>query len=443
MIPGVKTVILCGGKGTRLGLTDRPKPMVEVAGKPLLQHILENAIKSGCDDFIFLTGHMSEVIEDYFGNGSRWGVRIQYLRETEPLGTAGAMVPLRTMVGDELIVLYGDILLDVDLRHMLMAHWDNDSDITVLAHPNDHPYDSDLIEVHPTSPYVKRFIPKPHDLDLYPNLVSAAVYIMETEVLWALDEGKFADWGRDIFPMLVERNFNIMPYKSLEYAKDMGTPDRVLKGEAAIRSGKLERLSRRNPKPVVFVDRDGVLNEELNGVYRPQDLRILPGVGKSIKKLNDAGIPVICVTNQPGLAKGFMSPAELAAVHMSLDVQLAEFGAYVDDLYYCPHHPEAGHPGEVAELKVDCECRKPRPGMLLQAQKDHNIDLEHSWMVGDRHVDITAAHAAKAKGILVQSGHAGSDIMQSIPDMTARDFNQAVDFILEHFNDYLSDSSQG
>ena len=222
------------------------------------------------------------------------------------------------------------------------------------------------------------------------------------------------DWGRDVFPAVVAQGGKLYGYRSVEYAKDIGTPERLAKGEADVGSGKVGRLSRRTPKPAIFLDRDGVLNVERNGVHRPEDLELIPGVGAAIRRANEAGLPVIVVTNQPDVAKGFLSLDELMRVHDALDTQLAEHGAYLDALYFCPHHPESGHLNEIAALKIDCDCRKPKPGMLLEAARDHHLDLSRSWLIGDRIVDIAAARGAGVRGLLVRTGHAGNDAVTSI-----------------------------
>jgi histidinol-phosphate phosphatase family protein len=192
--------------------------------------------------------------------------------------------------------------------------------------------------------------------------------------------------------------------------KDIGTPERLMQAERQLREGRLERLALRTAKPALFVDRDGVLNEERGGVHSPDDVALIPGSAEAVRSFNEAGIPVICVTNQPDLAKGMMSADDLRAVSGEIDHQLAaEAGAYLDDIFICPHHPEAGWPGEVAALKIACDCRKPADGLLRKAARFHNIDLERSWLVGDRYCDIAAAASAGARSVLVETGHAGHD----------------------------------
>lgn len=428
----MKVVVLAGGKGTRLGLADRPKPMVPIAGKPLLERLVEVGIASGFDEFVFLNGHMAHVIEDHFGDGSRFGARITHVREPAPLGTAGSVHYARELLTEPFIVLYGDILIDVDLAHFVRFHREHGGLATLFVHPNDHPHDSDLVSVGKDA-RITAFHPKPHTPgQLLPNLVSAALYVIEPEAIDFVPDGTASDWAKDVFPRILAAGRPLHAYRSIEYAKDMGTPDRLAKGEADLSSGRVRQLSRRSPKPAIFVDRDGVLNREIDGVHRPEDLVLLGGVGPAVKAVNRAGIPLICITNQPDVAKGFMTFDTLETVLAALDTQLARDGAYLDELYYCPHHPEKGWEGEIPELKVECDCRKPKPGMLRNAADDHNIDLPGSWMIGDRFADLAAAREVGALTALVRTGHAGADRNRFgfEADLEADDFAAAVDRIL-------------
>jgi histidinol-phosphate phosphatase family protein len=429
----VKVVILAGGKGTRLGLLDLPKVLAPLEGVALLERTVRNVVRDGFNDLIFLTGHMAEAIERHFGDGSSFGVQIKHIVEREPLGTAGSFNQIRHELTEPFLVIYGDVLMDVDLAAFSRFALEKAGLGTLFVHPNDHPFDSDLVESDLNGRIVA-FHPKPHGrLDRNPNLVSAALYVLTPAVLDYVPLAQASDWGRDVFPNLPE-GAPLYAYRSCEYVKDMGTPDRLARVAEDLRSGKVERLSLRNRKPALFLDRDGVINAEMNGVHAPEQVKLIPGAAEAIRAFNELGVPVICVTNQPDLAKGFMTWRDLQAVSGEIDRRLAAAaGAYLDDIRICPHHPEKGWPGEVESLKVECECRKPRPGMLRDAASFHNIDLGRSWLVGDRYCDTAAGQAAGARSILVLTGHAGNDRhrFDCKPDHVCRDLAAASKLVLE------------
>ncbi len=186
------------------------------------------------------------------------------------------------------------------------------------------------------------------------------------------------------------------------------------------------------PKPAVFIDRDGTLTEEVGYVNHPGRLRLLPRAAEAIRRLNGAGVPAIVVTNQSGLARGYFSEAVLTAVHAALVEQLKEEGAYLDGLYVCPHHPTEGTP----PFRTDCECRKPKPGLLLRAAVDLDVDLTRSWMVGDKPSDILVGQRVGARTALVLTGYGFGewegrrDAFEVPPDHVADDLLDAVRWIL-------------
>lgn len=184
--------------------------------------------------------------------------------------------------------------------------------------------------------------------------------------------------------------------------------------------------------PAVFLDRDGTMTEEVGYVNHPARLRLLPGTAEALRRLNQAAIPVVMVTNQSGVARGYFTEEVLAAVNGALFDQLKRVGAHLDGAYSCPHHPAEGAP----LLRADCECRKPKPGLLVRAAGDLDLDLARSWMVGDKPSDILAGHHAGARTVLVLTGYglgeweyrrAGFPVQ---PDHVAQDLSGAVDWIM-------------
>ena len=165
----------------------------------------------------------------------------------------------------------------------------------------------------------------------------------------------------------------------------------------------------------------------------PDQFELIDDAALAIRKINKSEYLAIAVTNQPGLAKGFFIYDTLNKIHKKMDTLLGLDGAYLDGLYFCPHHPEKGFSGEVPELKIECECRKPAPGLIFRAASEFNIDLKKSFFIGDRYTDILAGKNAGVKTILLKTGHAGADRDKHTvkPDYTFVTLYDAVNYILE------------
>jgi D-glycero-D-manno-heptose 1,7-bisphosphate phosphatase len=181
----------------------------------------------------------------------------------------------------------------------------------------------------------------------------------------------------------------------------MGTPDRYAQVSADIENGMVRRRNLSVKQKAVFLDRDGTINK-LNGfITKPEKFELIDGAAEAIRKINSAGYLAIVITNQPVIARGEASLEDLEHIHHKMEAELGRAGAYVDDIFFCPHHPDKGFPGERPEYKIDCECRKPKPGMIVAAAKKYNIDLAQSYMVGDDARDAGTGLAAGCTPALV------------------------------------------
>lgn len=165
-----------------------------------------------------------------------------------------------------------------------------------------------------------------------------------------------------------------------------------------------------HPQKAIFLDRDGTINKYVGFLRDIDEFELIPGVTEAIRKINNSGYLAIVVTNQPVIARGEVTVPELQLIHNKMETLLGAEGAYLDALYYCPHHPHKGYKGEIPELKIDCDCRKPKPGMLVKAAEDFNIDLSASWMIGDGENDVKAGIAAGCKAALIGEGEYGQDM---------------------------------
>ena len=249
------------------------------------------------------------------------------------------------------------------------------------------------------------------------------------------------DIAKNTVPRWLEEGKRVFAYRGDGYIKDMGTPERLGKVERDLQNGTVARKSGRTPRTAVFLDRDGTLNVEKGHLARPGDLELFPGVGPAIRSLNRAGIPAIVITNQPVIARGEADFADVDAIHRRLENLLAEDDAFVDGIFYCPHHPDSGFKGERPELKIKCECRKPAAGLVDQACELFSIDRANSWFVGDSGRDLECAKNAGLQPVLVQTGAAGRDVPSDVvPVFTASDAASAISEILRRVGLASSDS---
>lgn len=437
----MKAVIMAGGAGTRISsiASDIPKPMIKINEMPVLEHEINCLRSQGFTDLILTVSHMGSVIIDYFGNGSgispvtgeSFGVNITYYNEKQPLGNAGALFMLKEQLGDSpFLLLNADVLFNVDFRRMAAFHKSKGGLVTLLSHPNSHPYDSGLLIAEEDSS-VKAWLAKEDERPVYyKNRVNAGLHIidpqvlefapMDTKKIGTVDKstGRFVrfDLDRNLLKPLAGTG-KMFCYDSPEYAKDMGTPERLEAVRKDFRAGRVQAGNLLIKQKAVFLDRDGVINVYKGFIRNINEFELLQGTAKAIRMLNNSGYLVIVVTNQPVVARGEITRDQLDEIHNKMETLLGLEGAYIDGLYFCPHHPHRGYDGEVVELKKECECRKPKPGMLLNAARDFNIDLKASWMVGDSENDIKAGLAAGCKtalvngaGTLQTEGEVGQDV---------------------------------
>lgn len=421
----MKTVIMAGGKGTRISsvASDIPKPMIKIEGKPVLEHELECLRDQGFTDIILTVSHLGNMIMDYFGDGSgispatgqSFGVHIEYYFEKEPLGNAGALFKIKDKLDSDFLLLNADAVFDVDFNRFVDFHKAHGGLVTLFTHPNSHPYDSGLIVADKQGTVEKWLAKEDERPQYYRNRVNAGLHVINPVVLEksGIDPDKVGTIGEDGKPVKVDLDRQLLKplagtgkmycYDSPEYVKDMGTPERYYLVCADFKSGRVTGKNLKNKQKAVFLDRDGTINKYVGFLRNVDDFELLDGAAEAIRKINASGYLAIVVTNQPVIARGEVSFEEMDEIHNKMETLLGKEGAYLDAIYYCPHHPHKGYAGERPELKFDCECRKPKPGMLLQAAADFNIDMSQSWMVGDGENDIKAGQNVGCRTALINT----------------------------------------
>lgn len=411
----MKTVIMAGGMGTRISSlsSDVPKPLIPINGKPVLEREIECLREQGFTDLILTVSHMADQIIDYFKDGEKFGVCISYYVEKQPLGNAGALFKIRDQLSDDFLLLNADSIFDIDFNRFVQFHHKKGGMATLFTHPNSHPYDSGLIIADSQNHVLKWLNKEDERPQWYKNRVNAGLHVLKKELLYssgidpekigtADDNGKIikADLDRQILKPLAGTG-KMFCYDSPEYVKDMGTPDRYYSVCEDYEKGTVFRKNLKNRQKAIFLDRDGTINRYVGFLRNINDFELLDGVAEAIRTINKSGYLAIVVTNQPVIARGEVTFEELDQIHCKMETLLGLEGAYLDAIYFCPHHPDSGFAGEVKELKINCSCRKPKPGLLLKAAEQFNIDLSSSWMIGDGKNDILAGKNAGCRTVLI------------------------------------------
>lgn len=418
----MKAVIMAGGRGTRISSVARdiPKPMIKIDGKPVLEHEIACLKAQGFTDLIITVSHLGDVIMDYFGDGSKispvtkepFGVNIEYYFEKEPLGNAGALFRLKDKLTEDFLLLNADAIFDVDFNRFVAFHREKGGLATLFTHPNSHPYDSGLILADENGAVEQWLTKEDARPTYYRNRVNAGLHVLSPKVLDVEVTTPKVDLDRQLLKPLAGTG-KMFCYDSPEYVKDMGTPERYEAVCRDFREGKVQARNLSNSQKAVFLDRDGTINRYVGFLRKEEEFELLPGVAEAIGKINASGYLAVVVTNQPVIARGEVTVPELQNIHNKMETLLGYEGVYVDAIYYCPHHPHKGYEGEIPELKIDCGCRKPKPGMLKKAAEDYNIDLASSWMIGDGENDVKAGIAAGCKTALIGEGDFGQNITVS------------------------------
>ncbi len=426
-------IIQAGGKGTRLKdiAGDLPKPMVKVAGKPILEWQISNLRAQGIVDIVLVISKNGQAIFDYFGDGAGFNVKIRYIREETPLGTGGALYYASSFINDDCLVLFGDLMFDIDWGRFLAFHHLKGGEITAFSHPSSHPSDSDLLIIDGEE-RILDIDQKGHDRSyFYSNLTNAGLYVVKASVLKAVTSPAPVDFEKTILKHYVEEG-KAYAYRSSEYVKDCGTPDRYYQVNQDFANGIIAAKNLSLPQRCLFLDRDGTINKFGGFVTSTANMELKPDAIEAIRLINQSAFLAICITNQPVIARGETTMAELTRIHQKMADLLGEGGAYLDDLYFCPHYPMTGFPGELSEYKIVCDCRKPKIGMLTKARERYHIDFQQSWMIGDTKQDVQTGINAGCRTALVMNGDPNPNrhYPEAVPTLTSSSLLEAVRAIL-------------
>jgi len=391
--PIKQAVILAGGMGIRLRpyTYDRPKPMVEVSGRPFAEYLVEELKKNGIEEIVFLLGYLPEKVQEHFGDGSRFGVKIRYAVSPAEDSTGTRVRRAKELLADRFLLMYCDNFIHLDLKKLLEFHAGHHALMTMTVYTNRYGVTKNNALVDAGG-----FISKYDNKRAEPGLkgVDIGFFIVEKRVIEQSPERDF--WLYELFPPLIaERKLAGFEADNLYYS--LSTPERMKQVERFFASRK-----------VIFLDRDGVINKKMpkaDYVKKWSEFKFLPTAIEAIRLLSAAGYEIYVISNQAGIGRGLMNEGDLFTIHKNMEEELNKNGAKLAAIYYCPHRAED-----------NCLCRKPKPGMLFQAAIDHQIDLPNAIFVGDDPRDEDAGKAAGCRTVLIQSDgellSAAKDIIQ-------------------------------
>ena len=398
-------VILAGGKGTRSADPTKAKLGQELDGAPLLQWHMRLLQPSEITTAVVVAGHLGDQVDALCNQVDPLNINLSVVHEQIQRGTVAALtLAAQETQADRFLIILGDVLMSLPIQQFLDEWRACGKTVAVVVHPSTHPEDSDA--AFPTHDGRVLVVPKSQPRDHIPNMSSAGLFAITRAGLERYAHHK--DVGSDVLPEAAESG-DLFAFVSSHYLKDTGTSARLKSAQEDIKRGAFARRGNPGPRAALFLDRDGVINPSQPEYHEAEGYELLPGIATEIAKANRAGIPTIVITNQPAIAKGLMTFDEHQRIRATMDRLLGIEGAFVDDYYFCPHHPDSGFEGEVNELKVHCTCRKPNPGMLLDAAARHTLDLKQSVMIGDTDRDRDAAQEVGARFVHVSYNHKCAD----------------------------------
>lgn len=420
-------VILVGGKGSRVKslLKGKSKPEIEIISKKkIIDFQLEKLSKLNKKIF-FLSNIKYKNLKKYISDNYKKKINFEFIEEKKSLGTAGCLSSLLHKKYNNFIILDGDLIFNIDFIKFLKFHKKKRSDCTLFVHPNNHPYDSDAIEIDDNSKVINLFNKTRLNK---PNLCLSGLKIIKKEVLKNIYKNKYQDFTKDLLKKILKQKKKVFAYNSREYIKDVGTIDRIKQARKDININKFKFGNYNKKRPAIFLDKDGVIVKLKKNNHYQNNKNIYNKSFKALSKINNSEFLCVMITNQPAVAKGIISVNNLKKDLQKLEVTFGLKNLYFDRVYFCPHHPKKGFKGENKKYKINCNCRKPKNGMFLKAIKELNIDKYNSFMIGDSLSDYYASKKTNIK--FVKVGNEKFEIKKKITNK--KDILAAVNYIINY-----------
>ena len=402
-----QAIITLGGKGKRLNdiTLNTPKPLFPVLGKHSLERAIEALNGQGINRFIWLLGYKEEIFQkEALDLRKKFDITIELYIEENPKGEAGSLINVLSDLDEFFIFINGDIIFDLNFNKLINFHFKNDADITLVTHLTNHPEDSDCIIENPSLSIYKYKLKTEKNISQGFYLGFAGISILNKKIVksvkYSNNCSEFLSIFKDFIIFANQKGFKVFSYNTSEYLKDMGTPKRFLATEKDLKAGKLYEKSYLNKQKVLFIDRDNTIIKCNEGEYIiDYNFELLEENIKKLAQLSKEFSFVTLISNQPQISMGKVSWQKVIEINGEIIKQCQKLGLDISCFYMCPHHPHNGFANEIKELKINCFCRKPSPGLFLEAAFERNINLKESYMVGDSWRDEVSAQSCDVKFI--------------------------------------------
>ena len=380
----MQVVLQSGGVGSRLYpfTINKPKCFLKLKGKPIIDYQYENLKKYNLHKKIIIISNENHVhhFQRYFKNKK---YKPKIISEKSGLGSGGSLIRNIKLLKKNFILIYLDIFFKVNFSKFLKKYKNENK---IFSHKTVHKFDSDVIIVDKNN-IIKKICKKKSKKKILSNISISGIFFLKKNILNKNKKGKI-DLTHLILKQLNKTRF--YSYFSNEKFSDFGTYDRY---KNLKKNFKLVQET----KAIIF-DRDGTIISEKEFVNSSKKLKVFKKFYKLINKINKKNIILICITNQSGIAKGFISEKKLEKIHSKLNNKIyKKTGTFIDKYYYCPHYPVAGFKKEIKKLKIICKCRKPKPGLFLEAINDFNLDKKNIYNIGNAKSDMYAGYSAGIK----------------------------------------------
>ncbi len=432
----MQVVVLLGGLGTRLKeiTKNTPKPMIDINGRPFFYYQMELMKWYGFKNFLFCVGYKGSLVEDYFGDGEKFGVRIEYSYDGDKLlGTGGAIRKALELLEEDFLIIYGDSYMDIDYgeviyNYRVLKDTENKKGLMTVF-KNNNLFDKSNVVFKNNSLICYDKVNITSDMDY----IDYGISVLNRSVIEVIPEGHTVDLAEIYTNLVKDRSMAGIEVRKRFY--EIGTPSSLEEFK------KYTNKRIYTPSPFIFLDRDGTINEivfnedteNLDSPLSAEQLVLLPGTEEALKIFKSLGYSLVIVTNQPAAAKGKVTLGKLYEVNSRLKSMLSEKGIYLDDILMCAHFPQGKEGLKERFLIKDCNCRKPKPGLLKRAMEKYNVDIEKTYMVGDSHVDVLAGAAVDLKTIFL--GRYKCDTCQLLgeikPDFTFKSLLEFAEYLLK------------